>query len=220
MKRGFRKWLINSVLGIMLAVLILAVATFSPSVDLMARMIHVESDIRLADVIVVLSSAEVKDCEHHLGLLKREESGVRLLRQGLSKSRKIIFTGGYVDESDPKQMGLTACRKKLAREMGIPQKSLIIENRATSTHENAVNTKKIMQTHEWRDALMVTDDTHAFRALKTFEKQGIRAYPATIPYMAWRNPEDGWFGHTRLTYLRQFLYEYVALALYKCYGYI
>ena len=125
-----------------------------------------------------------------------------------------------MDESDPAQIGALACRNKLAEKLGLPPESLIVDNAAESTHDNAVNTQKIMQMEEWHDALLVSDSSHGLRALKSLEKQGVRAYPALIPYLGYRHPHDEWFDVDRIAYLRQFLYEYVALAAYQCYGYI
>ena len=219
-KSSFWKWVINAVLGCVLAAAFLFFATFSPNIDLMARLIHVDSDIRSVDVIVVPSIASVSDCHLHAGLMNREILGSVLFRHGYSRSGKIIFTGHYVDDFSPSQAGVQACVTSLSGILGLPAGALMIDNQAHSTYQNAVDAKKIMQTHDWQSALLVTTNSHAKRAMLTFQRQGIRVYPALTPDLPFYRSNGKWFDINRVAYLHQFLYEYVALLAYKCYGYI
>lgn len=210
-----KKWLINLLLGTAIASVVLSLASMAVVLDWLAMPLKVASDIRKADVIVVLSAGLLEKCDPNPVLLWREQMGADLWRQGLSRSGKIIVTGQY---TDPHQVALEACRHWLADQLDIPPKALILENQATSTYENVRYTRPILARHGWESVLLVTDRAHMLRAVKTFEKQNVTVYPAVLEKLPYKGPS--WKSAMRVSYLRRFLYEYGALLQYKCYGYI
>ncbi len=210
-----RRWIINLILGSLIAFAVLFVATFSPNIDLLSKLIYVKSNPQQADVIVALSGSIVEDCNHHDGLLDREIHAGKLLNKGLSKSGKVIISGHYTNN---KLVPVDVCRDVLARHMNIPSEALIFDNDAYTTHDNAVNIAKIMKQHNWQQAVMVTTFSHAKRAQLALKKEGVRSFPALIADKPERG--DKWFDIYRTAYLHRFLYEYVALLSYKWYGYI
>ena len=63
---------------------------------------------------------------------------------------------------------------------GVPSNSILVENASTSTHENAINTERLIQNMPGKRVLL-TSDFHMFRALRTFRKAGIDAAPMAVP---------------------------------------
>ncbi len=206
------RWMLRFV-GVGLVLLILGI--LSPQVDLLSRPLAVEANLQPAPVIVVFSSGIIKDCDPSPGLFSRETYGARLFHQGYSQSGKILLSGVYVKEP---LLTMEQCRKRLANRLNLPEDALMIDNEATSTYENVINTRKIMQMNDWERILVVTSKSHMRRVLWTLEKQGIQAYPAIIEDYPGRGTT--WLDSSRFLYLRRFLYEYVALVVYKWYGYI
>jgi uncharacterized SAM-binding protein YcdF (DUF218 family) len=88
------------------------------------------------------------------------------------KIRKILITGdnGYVSER-----GLHEAEqfKKALVTWGIPEQDIITEERSRNTHENAAESKKLLQRSypHLKKRLLITSGTHMKRALACFEKE-------------------------------------------------
>ena len=198
------------------ALALLALAAWEdPTIVSRPILVQFPMPAKKADVVVAISAAIMKDCNPVDALLDRERRAAELWREGYSRSGKVIFSGVYtqVPAVSPK-----ACHQRLARRLGVAPSALILDNHATSTYENAVNVKRLMQRRGWRNALLVTVESHMKRARWTFEKQGVPVEPATVEDRL--SPGQGLLDVRRLTYLHRFLYEYVAMLRYKWYGYI
>jgi uncharacterized SAM-binding protein YcdF (DUF218 family) len=63
---------------------------------------------------------------------------------------------------------------------GVPAERITVENESTSTHENALFTARILNGYPGRKVLL-TSDSHMFRARRAFLKQGVAAIPSPIP---------------------------------------
>ena len=91
------------------------------------------------------------------------------------KIKKIIITGdsGYVTERglhEAKQL------KEVLVSWGIPQSAIITEEISRNTHENAVETKKMLDRSypHLKDFLLITSGTHMRRAKGCFEKVNLK----------------------------------------------
>lgn len=94
------------------------------------------------------------------------------------KIEKILITGdnGYVSDRglhEAEQMKTTLVN------WGIPENDIIVENKSRNTHENAVETKKILDRSypHFNKFLLVTSGTHMKRSLACFEKVGVKCDP-------------------------------------------
>jgi uncharacterized SAM-binding protein YcdF (DUF218 family) len=67
-------------------------------------------------------------------------------------------------------------------ELGVPRSAIVVEGESGNTHENAVKSARLFQTHGWESALLVTSAAHMPRALATFEKAGIDATPVSTDF--------------------------------------
>ncbi|MFC3884801.1 YdcF family protein [Bacillus songklensis] len=100
-----------------------------------------------SDVIIVLSG----------GGIERLEKGVELYKKGFAP---------YFMISNGQEDGLY----EAAQKMGVPIDSIILENNASSTTENALFTKKLMMKHKFQSALVVSSNYHMRRVKTNYSK--------------------------------------------------
>lgn len=98
---------------------------------------------------------------------------ITLYKKG--KIKKILISGdsGYVTERglhEAKQM------KEVLVSWGIPEQDLIIEEKSKNTHENVLETKKILTRSypHLKKFLLITTGSHMRRALACFKKEGMK----------------------------------------------
>ncbi|MBB6612581.1 YdcF family protein [Pontibacter sp. Tf4] len=73
--------------------------------------------------------------------------------------------------------------EKILLMAGVAEEDIITESNSRNTHENAVNTAKVLQHHpEWKNRLLVTSAFHMRRAQGCFTKQGIAADPYSTDF--------------------------------------
>ena len=89
------------------------------------------------------------------------------------KIKLLIFTGGSGSIEFPeKREGLYV--EKYLRQIRFPDSALVVESSSRNTHENAVETKKILDSIQLKGTLLlVTSAYHMPRAIATFKKAGI-----------------------------------------------
>ncbi len=63
---------------------------------------------------------------------------------------------------------------------GVPAESILVENAAGSTRENALFTKRLLENVPGRKVLL-TSDYHMYRARRAFEKAGLAVTPVPFP---------------------------------------
>jgi uncharacterized SAM-binding protein YcdF (DUF218 family) len=100
-----------------------------------------------SDVIIVLSG----------GGIERLERGVDLYKKDFAS---------YLMISNGREDGLY----EAAQQQGIASDSIILENEARSTKENARFTKALMQKHQFQSAIVVSSDYHMRRVKNNYEK--------------------------------------------------
>jgi uncharacterized SAM-binding protein YcdF (DUF218 family) len=137
---------------------------------------------------------------------------------------KLIFTGGSgsIEFKDAYE-GIYV--KKYLRSINIPDSALVIESKSKNTYENAVFTKKLMDSlHMNGNYLLVTSAYHMPRSLAVFKKAG---YKNITPYIT--NKVSGkrrfTFDHLfipsidALFSLNFLIHEWVGFIIYKLKGY-
>ena len=101
--------------------------------------------------------------------------GVELYKLG--KSDKLIFTGGIMpwqEQATPEGVVL----KRIAQEMGVPEKSILVTDNVQNTEQEALEVRKLLNI-ERPLILLVTSAYHMPRAQKIFEHLGFNVvdYP-------------------------------------------
>lgn len=93
---------------------------------------------------------------------------------------KILITGGSGSISKPNQREAEYIKKYLET-ISIPDSSIIIENNSKNTYENAIFTKHILDSMQFKGTiLLVTSSFHMRRSIAIFEKAG---YKHLTPYV-------------------------------------
>jgi uncharacterized SAM-binding protein YcdF (DUF218 family) len=130
-----------------------------------------ESD---GDILVLLSAEVNPDGLIGPASYWRSVYAVRAWRSGHFK--KIVVSGGYMGTS----MSLAAALANFLVGSGVPRDAIILEERSTSTHENAVFTTELIG-HMAGKKVLMTSDQHMFRASRAFHHEGLDIVPRLIP---------------------------------------
>ncbi|MGA7415049.1 MAG: YdcF family protein, partial [Bryobacteraceae bacterium] len=104
----------------------------------------------------------------------RSVYAVRAWRSGHFK--KIVVSGGAMGTP----MSLASALAEFLVGNGVPRDAIILEERSTSTHENAVFTAELIGNMPGKKVLM-TSDQHMFRASRAFHRAGLEIVPRPIP---------------------------------------
>lgn len=145
-----------------------------------------------------------------------------LLKNG--RIKKIIFTGGSGSIEFPEKREGTFVKKYL-NSIGIADSNLIIENDSKNTYENAVFTKKILDSLKIDgNFLLITSAYHMPRAMAVFKKAG---YKNITPYLVNKvsgirrfTPDHLLIPNADALFSLQFLiHEWIGYVTYKIKGY-
>lgn len=108
---------------------------------------------------------------------------IRLFHQ--KKANLIIVSGGVPYEgTDGKSRTESSDMKEILLDLGIPESSIIEENKSRNTVENALFVKKILEKKGINEVLLVTSAVHMRRAMMIFEKAGMKAIPVPCLHKA------------------------------------
>ncbi len=111
------------------------------------------------DAIVVLGCRVHPDGTASTALRERTRRAVELWREG--RAPVIVLTGG-IGDNPPSEARAAA---DLARDLGVPESALLLEDRSRSTEDNARFTYERFGGHR---ILLVSDAYHVFRAERVF----------------------------------------------------
>jgi len=144
-------------ISIILVLLLVVAITHRLWLEAIAKFLIVEDQLSQADVIVILGGGGPERVRH----------GVKLYQSGYGT--RIIATG-----MEQKLPGLTTTWPQLARQeavsLGVPEDAIILEERPTSTYEDAKYVKQDMLDGGLRSAIVVSSPPHMRRARMTFRK--------------------------------------------------
>jgi uncharacterized SAM-binding protein YcdF (DUF218 family) len=134
----------------------------------------------------------------------------------------VLLSGGLAPEA-PQGPTLAETMRRFFLQLGVKPQDLIKEDRSLTTHENAVECAKLLETRSVRRVVLVTDAKHLWRASQCFRQQGIEVVPAACNhYMArfqsrWENYLPSPHGAAR--FLDAF-HEWLGILYYKLRGWI
>lgn len=113
--------------------------------------------------------------------------GAELYRQGIAPI--VLITGGDVSlfGSGPTE---AATMKEWAIRLGVPAAAILTDDRARTTYENALGTKRLLG--EDAAILLVTSAGHLMRATALFEKQGFHVTPSACGFHARQRASETW----------------------------
>lgn len=156
-------------LVLLLAVLVLVAACFAVTYRTIDQRSG-RSDLRQADVILVLGSAVWPNEQPSPSLRARTERAIELYQEGYASH--LLLSGG-LGRYPPEE---SEVMRRLAAAAGIPDQALVLDKKARSTRESVTAAKQIMEERGWETALIVSDPFHIQRALLISEDAGFEAY--------------------------------------------
>ncbi|MHA3980468.1 YdcF family protein [Halovulum sp. GXIMD14794] len=118
-----------------------------------------------ADVIMVLGAQTLEDGTLARAAVERVETGVDLWRRGLAP--RILFTGGPALPEYRPHADLMA---DVARNLGVPENAIIVEDGAHSTLQNALLSERLIP---GQDVILVTHGYHMARSRLSVAWAGI-----------------------------------------------
>lgn len=145
-----------------------------------------------------------------------------LYRQG--KIKKILITGGTISIFGKEKISEAQNLKNILLQAQVPQEDILIEEKARNTRENALFSKRILESKfQGKKFLLITSAFHMRRALGCFHQVGINP----VPFSAGVFTSDlstvsiGSFMPTEraLYYWYIFTHELIGYLVYKTIGY-
>ncbi len=125
------------------------------------------------DAIVVAGCRVLPSGAPSQALARRAELALRLYREG--RAPRVVFTGG-VGRHGPSEASVAA---QHAVRAGLPAARVVLEERSTSTRENADFAAALIGPEA--RVLVVTDAYHVFRARRVFAQAFAQAEAAGVP---------------------------------------
>lgn len=111
----------------------------------------------------------------------------------------------------------------LAMRLGIPKERIRIDPQARNTHENAVETKKILAREGISDFLLITSAVHMRRSLACFGKAGLHPTSCAVDFKGHYGMYDPFSFLPRVNDLSKSthaVHEYVGIVTYRLKGFI
>ena len=142
-----KRWTLLLGLGSILLILLIQLFVIYFPRTLLIDFLFYEDQPKKADAIILMSGDTV-----------RIKKAAELYHAGYAD--KVLLTTALEAGSRPED----------AESYGIPHHALLIENKATSTYENALFSKDIVLEHEIESALVVTSNYHMRRTRLAFER--------------------------------------------------
>ncbi|WXJ81345.1 hypothetical protein MHLNE_06960 [Moorella humiferrea] len=158
-----------------------------------------DKDLHPADVIIVLSGEQGE----------RVATGVKLYQEGLAP--RLLMTGGPVEWN----VAAADIMAEQAKFLGVPEKDIVLEKRATSTYENALYSLGILKKNGWHSAIVVTSPYHLRRTRLAFNN----AFRGSGIRLSFYGAEEPWLDPTRW-WLQDRGIEVVGLEYFKLAWYV
>lgn len=202
--------------------------SFTPAANIAGARLVVGEDLKRSDLIVVLGGGAYRNGRLGHGTEERFIRGLTLYRQGYAP--KVFFSGGAILKPSAKilktvfgakavpvsELTEAELMEEAAVGLGFPAEAIDLDTVSTNTYENLKETKKFMEVRGFKTCLIVTSPTHMTRASLVARRLGIDFRPAPVmDYTAYRTSAV-----ERIALFREVAWEYLALALYRTYGYI
>jgi uncharacterized SAM-binding protein YcdF (DUF218 family) len=147
-------------------------------------------------------------------------AGVKLVRQG--RADYLLIAGGSGDLFD-QSISEALVLNRLAIELGVPADRILLDTSSRNTHENAVQSKAVLQEAGLSDAILVTSAMHMPRSMGCFRKVGLHLRPYPVDF------QSGWGKYDPMSWVPRVgnlqrstlaVREYVGLVMYSLQGYI
>jgi uncharacterized SAM-binding protein YcdF (DUF218 family) len=180
---------------------------------------------KIYDTGIILSGFMSRDKEN--GSLSFGEAtdrlteGLILYRTGRIKT--IVISGGSGSLMDDTRESILA-KAFLTENCGVPDSVIFIDPVSRNTHENAVESKKVMNAEGLKSAIIITSAWHMRRAEACYKKVGldVAIHPTDGMYHIQEfSPSDTLIPGTRnIIRWENYMHEITGIIMYKLQGYI
>jgi len=122
------------------------------------------------DVVIVLGAGLRGDGTVGRPLARRLDAAIVYFHQ--NPEAFIIVTGGLGERAEITEAEASA---RYLIERGVPEEQIFLEDRSTTTHENLLFAKEILEEgfSDGFSAVLITNDFHVYRAVRTARQVGI-----------------------------------------------
>ncbi|HZU36814.1 MAG TPA: YdcF family protein [Gemmataceae bacterium] len=134
----------------------------------------------------------------------------------------VLVSGGQASEWTDRPSLAETMRDFLVRQ-GIKESQIIVENKSQNTHENAVESCRLLRERGIHHILLVTDAMHMPRAWRCFAKEGMVVDQAPCNFITARftnTPAEYLPSPAGALHLEQAAHEYIGLVYYWLRGWI
>ena len=183
----------------------------TPFIWFIASPLKIVNEPQRSDAIVVFGGGVGETGSPGKSTIERARYAVELYKQDYAKT--IIFSSGYTFRyNDAENM------KLFALSMGVPEKNIILEQKANSAYENVKFTEKILDNEKWDTILLVSSPYNMARASLVFGKLADKrkVIYTPVPNSQFYDRKVG----SRLQQLRAIFHEYLGILYYWWKGWI
>lgn len=194
------------------SVVAFSLSVFTPMWNVIGQKLAVAPDLQRADAVVVLGSAINADGTLNDESLRRTAHGMELYKGGLAPL--LLVSGSTL----PNGMGPSEAevRRDLAVRMGIPDERIILFPNVLTTRDESRQVAAELERRHAGSILLVTESLHMRRAMRLFERVGLKVFPAPSD----NQPQAASYPDDRLLLMRTILEQGGALVYYRIAGYI
>lgn len=138
------------------------------------------------DAVIVLGGGVIKNpdgYELRSHTFKRFIEAVELAK---NFDAILIVSGGTLPGLSQESEAIVMA--KLAKEFGVPEEKVLIDDKSKNTYENAKNIANLIKNRDLKRIILVTSAVHMKRAMMSFEKFKITAQPYPVDYLCDHSP--------------------------------
>jgi len=202
----------KKILSLTISCILLYFLVFStPFLWFLASPLKISETPQKADVILVFGGGVGETGSPGKSTIERARYAVYLYKDGYSQN--IIFSSGYTYiYNDAENM------KLFAVSMGVPEKNIILEEKANNSYENVMFSKKILNENKWRSVLLVSSLYNMRRTELVFNKcaKNIKVIYAPVDKTQFYDRTGG----VKFEQIKAIMHEYLGIIYYWVKGYI
>lgn len=193
------------------SILVYMILFKTPFIWFLASPLRISEGPQKADAIVVFGGGVGESGSPGNSTIERARYAAGLYKAGYA--HKIIFSSGYTyNYNDAENMRL------IAFSMGIPVKDIILEQKANSTYENVVYSKKILDENKLNSIILISSPYNMRRVSLVFHKQGRWLKVFYVPVEK-NQFYDRTFG-IQIEQIKAIMHEYAGIAYYWFKGFL
>jgi len=183
----------------------------TPFLWFLASPLKISEAPQKVDAILVFGGGVGETGSPGKSTIERTRYAAELYKQGYSN--KILFSSGYTYVyNDAENM------KLFAISMGVPEKDILLEQKANSAYENVIFSKKVLNQNNYRTVLLISSPYNMMRSKLVFDKlsKDVKVIYVPVNNSQFYNRDEG----ARLEQIKAIMHEYLGIIYYWVKGYI